>query len=135
MFEMRLLIRWVIIAFSLVVAAWIVPGIQVEGDAWAAYAVTAAILGLINAYLRPILQLMSCSLVLFTLGFFLLVINGFTLWLASKMAVGLFKVGFYVDGFWSAFWGALIVSIVSMILSSAVGEKETEKRPRIREYR
>lgn len=117
---MKLLIRWVIVAFALFVAAWLVPGIRVEGNAWLIYAVMAVILGLINAVVRPILTLLTCSLVIFTLGLFVLVINALTLWLASSIAVNWFHVGFYVDGFWSAFLGALIVSIVSVILSTFV---------------
>lgn len=117
---MKLLIRWVIVAFSLFVAAWLVPGIRVEGNAWLIYAVMAIILGLINAVVRPILTLLTCSLVIFTLGLFVLVINALTLWLASSIAVNWFNVGFYIDGFWSAFLGALIVSIVSVILSTFV---------------
>ncbi len=121
---MRLLIRWAIIALSLLAAAWIVPGIRVGGDAWVAYAVTAALLGLINAFLRPLLQVLTCPMILVTLGFFLLIINGFTLWLAAQIARGWFGVGFYVDGFWSAFWGALIVSLVSMILTAVFRDRE-----------
>ena len=117
---MKLLIRWVIVAFSLFVAAWLVPGIRVEGNAWLIYAVMAVILGLINAVVRPILTLLTCSLVILTLGLFVLVINALTLWLASSIAVNWFHVGFYVDGFWSAFLGALIVSIVSVILTTFV---------------
>lgn len=125
---MKLLIRWAIIAFSLFVAAWLVPGIRVAGDAWVAYAVTAAILGLINAYVKPVLKLLSCSLIILTLGCFVLIINGFTLWLASQIAVRWFQVGFYVEGFWSAFWGALMVSIVTLILSAMIKEKKFERK-------
>jgi putative membrane protein len=117
---MKLLIRWAIIAFSLFVAAWLVPGIRVEGNAWLIFTVMAVILGLVNAIVRPILTLLTCSLVILTLGLFVLVINALTLWLASSIAVNWFHVGFYVDGFWSAFLGALIVSIVSIILSAFV---------------
>jgi putative membrane protein len=119
---MKLLIRWVIIALSLFVAAWLVPGIRVEGNAWLIFTVMAVILGLVNAVVRPILAFLTCSLVILTLGLFLLVINALTLWLASSIAVNWFHVGFYVDGFWSAFLGALIVSIVSVILSAIVRE-------------
>jgi putative membrane protein len=115
---MNLLIRWVIASLSLLVAAWLVPGIHVAGNAWTVYAVMAVILGLINAVIRPILKLLSIPLIILTLGLFLLVINGITLWLASKIAANWFHVGFYVDSFWSAFLGALIVSIVSIILSA-----------------
>ena len=114
---MKLLIRWVILSFSLLVAAWLVPGIRVREDAWTVYAGMAVILGLVNAVVRPLLKLLACPLIIVTLGLFVLVINGFALWLASKIAVNLFGVGFYVAGFWSAFLGALIVSLVSVILN------------------
>jgi putative membrane protein len=125
---MKLLIRWAITAFSLFVAAWLVPGIRVEGNAWLIFTVMAVILGLVNAVVRPILTLLTCSLVILTLGLFVLVINALTLWLASSIAVNWFHVGFYVDGFWSAFLGALIVSIVSVILSAFVREPDRHHR-------
>ena len=121
---MKLLIRWLITSLSLFVAAWLVPGIHVDGNAWVIYAVMAIILGLVNALVRPVLTLLSCPLIILTLGFFVLVINGLTLWLASAIAVNWFDIGFYVDGFWAAFLGALIVSIVSVILSALVKEEE-----------
>jgi putative membrane protein len=123
---MNLLIRWIIASFSLFVAAWLVPGIRVEGNAWGVYAVMAVILGLINAIIRPILKLLSLPIIILTLGLFLLVINGITLWMASALAIKVFHVGFYVDGFWSALLGALIVSIVSMILSTFFRKREED---------
>jgi len=121
---MKLLIRWIIASLALFVAAWLVPGIRVEGDAWVVFAVMAVILGLVNAVVRPFLKLLTCPLILLTLGLFVLVINGVTLWLASDIAVNWFHVGFYVDGFWSALLGALIVSAVTVILSALVREDE-----------
>ena len=121
---MKLLVRWVITALALFAAAWLVPGIRVEADGWAVYAVMAVILGLINAVLRPILKLLTCPLIILTLGVFVLVINGFTLWLASRIAQGWFGVGYYVDGFGAAFLGGLIVGVVSVILSALVREEE-----------
>jgi putative membrane protein len=123
---MNLLLRWIIASFSLFVAAWLVPGIRVEGNAWGVYAVMAVILGLINAVIRPILKLLSLPIIILTLGLFLLVINGITLWIASALAIKVFHVGFYVDGFWSALLGALIVSIVSMILSAFFRKREED---------
>ena len=121
---MKLLIRWVIASLALFAAAWLVPGIQVEGTAWVVYAVMAVVLGLVNAIVRPLLKLLTCPLILLTLGLFVLVINGVTLWLASAIAVNWFHVGFYVDGFWSGFLGALIVSIVTVILAALVREED-----------
>ena len=121
---MKLLIRWVISALALFAAAWLVPGIYVADDAWVVYAVMAVILGLVNAIVRPLLKFLTCPLILLTLGLFVLVINGVTLLLASYIAVNWFNVGFYVNGFWSAFLGALIVSIVTIILSALVREDD-----------
>jgi putative membrane protein len=120
---MKLLIRWVILSFALFVAAWLVPGIRVRQDAWTAYAAMAVILGLVNAVVRPVLKLLSCPLIVLTLGLFVLVINGIALLVASKIAVNWFRVGFYVDGFWPAFFGALIVSVVSVILNLVVRDE------------
>ena len=125
---MKLLLRWAIASLALFVAAWLVPGIRVSGSAWFVYVVMAIILGFINAVIRPILKFLSCGLIIITLGLFVLVINGLTLWLASAIAVNWFHVGFYVDGFWSTFLGALIVSIVSVILSFLI---KKEKTPRV----
>lgn len=121
---MKLLIRWIITSLALFAAAWLVPGIHVDGSGWVVYAVMAAILGLVNAVVRPILKFLTCPLIILTLGLFVLVINGVTLWLSSAVAVNWFHVGFYVDGFWAAFLGALIVSIVTVILSALVREEK-----------
>jgi putative membrane protein len=125
---MNLLLRWIIASFSLFIAAWLVPGIRVEGNAWGVYAVMAVILGLINAIIRPILKLLSLPIIILTLGLFLLVINGITLWMASALAIKVFHVGFYIDDFWSALPGALIVSIVSMMLSGFFRKTQEDKR-------
>lgn len=115
---MYLVVRWLITAIALVVAAWLVPGIRVQdSNAWLAVAVMAAALGLVNAFVRPLLTLLSCPLILLTLGLFLLVINAAMLGLASWIAVTLFGAGFYIDGFWSALVGSIVVSIVSFVLS------------------
>jgi putative membrane protein len=118
----NLILRWIVTSFSLFVAAWVVPGIRVDGNAWAAFAMMAVILGLVNAIVRPILKLLSCPLVILTLGLFVLVINGVTLWLASAIAVS-FGIGFRVDGFFAAFMGALIVSIVSVVLNTLLHDE------------
>jgi putative membrane protein len=124
---MKLLMRWVIASLALFVAAWLVPGISVDGGGWVVYALMAVILGLVNAIVRPILKLLTCPFILLTLGLFVLVINGITLWLAAAIASNWFHVSFYVDGFWSAFLGALIVSIVTVILSALVREEDEDK--------
>lgn len=122
---MKLLLRWLIIAVSLYVAVLIVPGIRVEGDAWLAFTIMALVLGLVNALIRPILKFLSCGLIIVTLGLFVLVINAATFLIASYIAQNWFNIGFYVDNFWSALFGSVIVSVVSVILSHIlIDEKE-----------
>ena len=121
---MKLLIRWVIASLALFAAAWLVPGITVDGSGWIIYALMAIILGLVNAIVRPLLKFMSCPLILLTLGLFVLIINGITLWLASAIAVNWFHVGFYIDGFWAGCQGALVVSVVTVVLSALVREDD-----------
>lgn len=121
---MRLIIRWLIIAAALAITAWLVPGIRVEGqNGWFAVLVMAAVLGLVNAFVRPILQFFSCGLIVLTLGLFLLVINAATLALASWIAVTWFRAGFYIDSFWSALVGSILVSIVSFVLSMVFADE------------
>ncbi|HEY75418.1 MAG TPA: phage holin family protein [Thermoflexia bacterium] len=125
----KLLVRWIISALSLFVAAWLLPGIEVRGTAWLAYAVMAVVLGFANAVIRPILKLLTCPLIILTLGLFTLVINGLTLWLSAELstwlahALGL-NVGYHVRDFWSALLGAIIVSVVTVILSTLFVDKD-----------
>ena len=112
---MKLLIRWLISAVALVVAVWLVPGIHVSGGGWVGVAVMAAVLGVVNATVRPILKLLTLPITAMTLGLFLLVINGFTLWLSARITNRVFDANFVVDGFFDAILGGIIVSVVSMI--------------------
>ena len=107
---MGFLIRLIVNAVALICVAYVVPGIHVSGIGGALIA--ALILGIVNAILRPILVVLSLPLELVTLGLFTLVINALLFWL-----VGALHVGLTVDGFWPAFWGALVMAIVSWILS------------------
>ena len=119
----KILVRWVIAALALFAAAWLIPGIDIDGTGWLVCALMAVVLGLVNALVRPLLKLLTCPLILLTLGLFTLVINAMTFLLASRLAQSL-GIGFYVDGFWPAFWGALIVSIVTVVLSAIVREDD-----------
>ena len=107
-------IRFVINAAALGVAAWLLPGIEVD-DAQALL-LAALIFGLANAFIKPILAFVTCPLMILTLGLFTLVLNalmmGLTSWIAEQL-----EVGFRVEGFWDAFLGAIIVSLVSWALS------------------
>ena len=112
--RMGFLIRLIVNAVALLVVAYLIPGIHVSGFVGALIA--ALILGVVNAVLKPILVLLSLPLEILTLGLFTLVINALLFWL-----VGAIGFGMRVDGFWPAFWGALVMSIVSWILSAITG--------------
>ncbi len=124
---MKLLIRWTVSAFALFVAVWMVPGISVESDGWVVYAVMAVILGFVNAILRPLLKILTCPLIILTLGLFTLIINALTLWIAARLANSIFGVGFYINGFWSALLGAIIVSLVSVVLNTFVRDADEDE--------
>lgn len=114
---MRLLIVWLINAAALFALPFLMTSIKI--DSIGAALIGALILGLINTLIRPILVLLTLPVTLLTLGLFILVINALLFWLASQL-VG----GFHVAGFWSAFGGAILYSIISWILSSLLLDKK-----------
>jgi putative membrane protein len=121
---MQLLLRWVVSAAALAITVWIVPGITIgDGSAIFAVFIMAAVFGLVNAVIRPLITLLSCPLVLLTLGLFTLVINTICFALSSWIAQNWFGAQFIVDGFWPAFFGAIVVSIVSFLLSMFLPDK------------
>lgn len=122
----NLLLRWIINAIALGVAATLVRGIYVDGG-WQVLALTALIFGLVNALIRPLVTLLTCPLIILTLGLFTLVVNAGMLLLASWLA-GLMGIGFAVDGFWPALWGGLIISIVSAALTMLLKDERDRNR-------
>lgn len=114
----KFLIRLLINAVALYAAVAFVPGISpLQGSNWVSYLGLALIFGLLNALVRPLLKFLTCPLIILTLGLFTLVINTVLFWLTGLIGLN-FGIGFTVDGFWPAFWGGLIVSIVSVILTA-----------------
>ena len=103
--------RWFVTTFAVMVASSIIHGIRY--DSVASLIGAALLLGILNAFLRPILLILSAPLILLTLGLFILVVNGLMLLLVPSIVIG-----FHVETFASAFWGAIIISIVSWILSA-----------------
>jgi putative membrane protein len=110
-----LLLHWLSNAVALWVAAHFIPGLSFSGDL-VQLLIVAAVFGLVNSLLRPILTVLTCPLIVVTLGLFTLVINALLLlvtgWLSTR-----WNLGFAVAGFWSAFWGGLVVGLVSLVLS------------------
>jgi putative membrane protein len=103
--------RWIATTVAVMVAASLIHGIRY--DSAASLIGAALLLGILNAFVRPVLWILSAPLILLTLGFFVLVINGLMLLLIPSIVSG-----FHVDSFWSAFWGAIVISVVSWMLSA-----------------
>jgi putative membrane protein len=110
------LIRWFVTAVAVLVAAHFVDGFDYHGN-YGALVAMALVLGIFNAFLRPVLLLVTLPLNILTFGIFTLVINALFFWAAGKLVEGI-----TVTGFWPAFFGALIVSIVSFVLNSLLGK-------------
>lgn len=125
----RFIIRLLINAVALYVAIRIVPGIHPQTTGWLAILILALIFGVVNAFFGPLLKLLTCPLILLTLGLFTLVINTFLFWLSGRIG-DIFGVGFTVDSFWSALLGSIVVSIVSVGLSLLLRDDKERKRSR-----
>jgi len=110
----RLVLRMLINACALAAAAHFVGGIGYDG--YSSLLAMALIFGLVNAMIRPVVTVLSCPLLVLTLGLFTFVINGAMLYLAGTIA-SVLGLRFHVNGFGPAFWGALVVSFVSFVLS------------------
>jgi len=112
----RFILRWAINAVALYAAIALVPGIHPQSTNWLSFIWLALIFGVVNALLNPLLKLLTCPLILLTLGLFTLVVNTFLFYLAGYIGTA-FGVGFTVDGFWPALLGSLVVSVISIVLS------------------
>jgi putative membrane protein len=117
---MAFLVRWLVNAAALWVATRVVPGVTYDGG-WAPFLGVALVFGFVNAFIRPVAKVLTFPLIVLTLGIFSLVVNGLMLWLTSALS-GALGLGFHVRGFWAAFLGALVVSIVSTLLSLLITE-------------
>jgi len=121
---MPFLLRLLVNAAALWVAIQLVDGIEHRGSWWSLLFV-ALVFGVLNASVRPLLKLLTLPILILSLGLFIFVINALMLRLTSWVS-GLFGLGFHVAGFWDAFFGGLIVSIVSMLLSLFTGERKVK---------
>ena len=117
----KFLQNWLICTLAVLVAVHVVPGIHFQDDNFWTPFVAALVLGILNAILRPLLLLLALPLLLLTLGLFFFVINAALLWLVGA----LLKPHFYVEDFWSAFWGALVISLVTGILNVLTGNRRS----------
>ena len=123
---MRTLLKLVVGAIATAVAVWLIPGIRVVAATDQQYVLillgVAAIMGVVNAVIKPFTQALSFCLVVLTFGLFLLVINAtmlsLTAWVAQQLGIG-----FFIDGFWPAPWGSIVISVVPSLLGSILGSE------------
>ncbi len=110
----ELIIKWVVNSTALLVVAHVVSGVTL--DNWLTVFVAALVLGLLNAFLRPVLIFLTLPVTVLTLGLFTLFINAFLFYMAAHLVRG-----FHVTGYWQAFIAALIFSVVSFLLNMVIG--------------
>ena len=126
---MRFVIRTLVTALALWVAELILDGISVAGSSAWANALTliavAVIFGLVNAIIKPIVQVLGCFFYIITLGLIAFVVNALLFLLVDWLA-GVLNLPFHVDGFWAAFWGAIIVSVVSWAINLVIPDPDTK---------
>jgi putative membrane protein len=108
-------VRVLVNILAIVLAANVVPGIALDGVLSAVAA--GVLLGLINAVVRPILVILTLPITLLSLGLFLLVLTGFCFWLVASIVTG-----FHVAGFWSAFLGAIVVTIACWVVTLLISD-------------
>ena len=123
----KFLLRWIINGIALYIAINLLPGLSLANESPASYVWIALIFGLLNASVRPILKLLTCPLILLTLGLFTLVVNTAMFYL-TRWVGDFFDIGLQIDNFWAAFWGAVIVSLASVLLTFILRDELKNKR-------
>ena len=113
---MQLILRWLISALALLALPYVMSGIEVKSFYIAL--IVAVVLGLINAVVRPVLILLTLPVTVLTLGLFILVINALLFWFVAS-----FVDGFQVSGFWAAFFGAILYSLITWAANALIFEK------------
>jgi putative membrane protein len=126
----RLVIWLLTNALAVAVAAWLVPGISVDGPSSGSaelqekaipVLVVGLILGLVSAFVKPLVKLLSLPVIIVTVGLFLLVINALMLLLTEWIGEQ-FDIGFHVDGFWAALFGSIVITLVTGLINVAVDD-------------
>ena len=128
---MQVLIRVLVSAAALFVATLVLSGIELTAGSTLSKVLTlivvALIFGIVNTVLKPIVKVVGCLFYVVTLGLFALVVNALLLLLTSWVA-GKLSLPFHITGFWPAFWGAIIISVVSWLLNLFLGDKKHDSR-------
>lgn len=122
----KFILRWAINAIAIFLAIRFVPGISLQSG-WVSVIWLALIFGLVNAFVRPIINLLTCPFIILTLGLFTLLINTFLFWLTGQIGQ-FFGIGVTMNGFWPAFFGGVVVTVVSVVLTLILKD-EMRSRP------
>ncbi len=117
---MTLIWRWLITAAAVWVTAYVVPGVEIEG-CWVDLLIVALVFGLVNAFIRPVVRLLTLPLTVVTLGLFTLVVNGLMVLIAAWFSDTLILEGGFLERFFTGILAAIVISLVSMVLSWFVG--------------
>jgi putative membrane protein len=125
----KFILRLAINAIALYLAVLILPGIDLRDNSYISIIWLALIFGLVNALVRPLLQFLTCGLILLTLGLFTLVINAFMFYLTALIGQS-FHIGLLINDpvWWNSFLGALVVSIVSIIMTAILKDELKSRR-------
>ena len=128
-YGVSLIIRVIVNALALWAAVFLIDGIDVGTDDTVGqivvFLVVGAIFGVVNAIIKPIVKTVGCLFYALTLGLIGLVVNAL-LFLLTEWIAGLFDLPFHVDGFWPAFWGAIVVAVVSWLLSMFLPDQKDD---------
>jgi putative membrane protein len=123
----KFILNLIVNAIALYAAVALIGGIAPQNDNWFSFLWLALIFGLINAILKPILTVVGCPFIILTMGLGTLLINTLLFYLAGQIGTR-FGVGFTVAGFWPAFFGALVVSVVSFILNIFIKDDDDKRK-------
>ena len=115
-----LLLRLLVNALAIGIVARLLPGFHVANNDLGTFILIGLVFGVVNAFIKPLITLLTCSLVVFTLGLFILVINGLMLWITAALLPNLLRI----DNFWWAILGGIIVSLINMVLEFTLGENK-----------
>ncbi len=119
---LHFILRWLFLAIAIGFTAWLMPGVEIHGNFWVSLIVIAAVFGFINAFIRPVIMFFTCPLIILTLGLFTLIINALMLSLTAWLLPNLLAV----DGFWTTFFAAIIISVVSSLLNIFLYDRKSE---------
>ncbi len=122
-----ILLRLLVNALAIGIVARLLPGFHVANNDLGTFVLIGLVFGVVNALVKPLITLLTCSLVVFTLGLFILVINGLMLWITAALLPNLMRI----DNFWWAILGGIIVSLINMVLEVTLGQNNNRVQVRV----